>query len=80
MATVIVPTPAFAKIGLTAVRAGDWISDDAIRWHLVRERRTASLLLGDTDQDATEVAADFAGTILRLHPAAVPRTGWSRAR
>jgi hypothetical protein len=76
MARVIVPVPAFTEVLAGKVGVGDWISDDAVRWHLVRERRVSSLLVGDTEEAATEVPADFTGTILRLDPSAAPRTGW----
>lgn len=76
MARVIVPVPPYTEISAGKVEVGDWISDDAIRWHLVRERRASSLLVGDTADAATEVPADFTGAILRLDASAVPRSSW----
>jgi hypothetical protein len=76
MARVIVPVPAFTEVSASKVGVGDWISDDAVRWHLVRERRPSSLLVGDTADAVTEVPADFTGYILRLDPSAAPRATW----
>lgn len=75
MSTTIIPVPPHHRALALDVRPGDWISSDAIQWHLVLAVDVVEqvLTVGEPGTPGHPIPVTVDATVLRLSPAHAPR-------